>query len=593
MTSEVETIGDKACMDVIQARKGDVANEPPQDELVPAIGMEAAMAFFESVAPDEFNRQKRRIGHLQMASDDKSWYHIDGTLGGDPFDFLARFGSSRTRAEWIETVKSTFKQLAPEDREVLEPGAAAIEADDSFPLSALPSVLRELSHDLAELHGVPVQFPASVAIAVTGAAVGRGLRLKTWRGMTAYPNLYVLIGMLSGLGKSSVMKPVFAPLFSYERRLEAEHASRLPRIEAELAIVQKEIATIQKGSTKNIDDTTLQTLAKLKTRETALLLDQIAPRVVVEDVTSQKLATMMEENGETLASLSPDARGAGKILLGRYNEGNLDEDIYLKAFSGDSCRQDRIGRLGASLDDPALTIVWATQPDLFDQLFNSKVSSTSGLACRFLPIRIDGCLNTASYEEESAATGPLEKFTDLIDGLLAGYHQHTSEAHTISADSKAREVISTYQRRIWERISEGELAHIGGFALRWAEIAWRLTLIFHCAENGEAAHLKFVSEQTAANAVQVMKWFARHQQELLNRGEEQSNNDKLSIALAFANRSPAGVTAWDLYRHKQTLFDNVADARAALDKLEGEGSLVGEQSRKSRRFFRKSVPRTR
>jgi len=564
-----------------------------QLETFPAIGMAAAMSILENRASDEYKRQRRNIDCLEIAPDDKSWNYMNETLGGDPFDFLARFGYSRTRGEWIKEVETLLENLPPEDREKLKPGAWAVDEDETFPLDALPPVLRDLSHGLAELHGVPAQFPAAVAIAVTGAAAGRGIRLKTCRGMTTYPNLYVLIGMLSGSGKSTVMKPIFAPLFSYERKLKAEHASGLPRIEAELALVQKEIGNIQKETAKTeIDDSTLQTLAELKARETELVLRKVSPRLVVEDITSQKLAIMMEQNREVMASLSPDARGAGKILLGRHNEGSLDEDIYLKGFSSDSSRQDRVGRPGASLDDPALTIAWATQLDLFDQLFNSKVSSTSGLACRFLPIRIDTCLSEASYDEESTTNEPLNTFTTAINGLLARYHQSV-EAHTISAAPQAREVISDYQREICNRISGGELARIRSFALRWAELAWRLALIFHCAENGEGAHLKMVSKETAASAVRVMKWFARHQHDLLNRGEERCDNEKLSLALAFVNRSPAGATSWDVFRANQTRFDDVADTRGALDALEDEGAITGEPSGRSRRFFRKSAPRRR
>ena len=79
---------------------------------------------------------------------------------------------------------------------------------------------------------------------VVGAAVGRGLRLKTVRGLSTYANLYVLVGMPSGWGKSTVMKPLFAPFLKYERQLQAQHATRLPEIEAKQTITQRKIARI-------------------------------------------------------------------------------------------------------------------------------------------------------------------------------------------------------------------------------------------------------------------------------------------------------------------------------------------------------------
>lgn len=165
---------------------------------------------------------------------------------------------------------------------------------------------------------------------------------------------------------------------------------------------------------------------------------------------------------------------------------------------------------------------------------------------------------------------------------------HETTSYSISAEEEARSVMINYQRDIHSRV-ECEPPHLRSFALRWAEVAWRIALIFHCSENGDQAHLKPVTEQTALNAVQVMRWFARHQQQLLERGQEQTDNDKMAVALAFVNKSSGGATAWEVYRSRQTLFENATDARSALDQLESEGAIVGEQSRKSRRFFRKAA----
>ena len=330
-------------------------------------------------------------------------------------------------------------------------------------------------------------------------------------------------------------------------------------------------------------------LAQLKAREKELQAQANPPRLVVDDITSPKLAVLMQQNRDVMASLSSDARGAGKLLLGRYNDGSIDEDMYLKAFSADPGRQDRIGREGSVLNDPCLTIAWATQPDLFDQMFNNKTVAASGLACRFLPLRIDAQTAEPSYEEQSSADGAVAVYDELVTTLLSQYHQ-ASSCMTISAEIKARQAIESYSREISDRSRNEDLAWISSFARRWAEIAWRITLIFHCVEYGEKSHLTPVSEQTAVNALRVMNWFARHQQQLLERGAELADNDKLDAALHLVNRSPNGVTAYDLFRSKQTLFQDAADARRVLSHLESEGSIsAGELSRKSTRYYRKQA----
>ena len=217
------------------------------------LGIRGAALLFETIDPDGFEKQKVRLGQLTVSSDDRSWAYMDGTPGGDALDLLERFGSLDAR-EWIQQINAFLGELTPDDQQLFMPGGeTSTDQDESFPVDALPQVLKDLSQSLAEVHGVPPEFPAAVAMTVVGAAVGRGLRLNTVRGMTTYANLYVLVGMRSGLGKSTVMKPICAPFFTYEWYLQAEHTKRLGGIKAELAIVRKEIAKImQKGSANDI-----------------------------------------------------------------------------------------------------------------------------------------------------------------------------------------------------------------------------------------------------------------------------------------------------------------------------------------------------
>jgi hypothetical protein len=129
------------------------------------------------------------------------------------------------------------------------------------------------------------------------------------------------------------------------------------------------------------------------------------------------------------------------------------------------------------------------------------------------------------------------------------------------------------------------------FASRWGEIAYRIALIFHCAEHGATAHALPLAKSTADDAVEVMKWFGKHQLVVLGAVQQTCYNDKLAIALVFVNRSgPAGVSARDLHRHKQTLFVDSEDALETLEQLEAEGPVVRRYVGRSLRFFRRPLP---
>jgi len=216
-----------------------------RNQLTAPLSISAAVGLLGEFEPDRYEYYyKRMIGKLIVGADDGSWTYMDGTPGGDALDLLTRFGSF-SRAEWIEKINIFLDGSSPEEREFFKPlPPSAAEEDTSFPIDALPPTLRRVCSELSEVHGVPAQFVAAFAMAITGGAAGKGIAAKTWRGMIVYPNIYVLAGMDSGFGKSAVTKPLLAPFLAYERTLQAEHALELPKIEGELALIQKQIAKL-------------------------------------------------------------------------------------------------------------------------------------------------------------------------------------------------------------------------------------------------------------------------------------------------------------------------------------------------------------
>jgi hypothetical protein len=338
--------------------------------------------------------------------------------------------------------------------------------------------------------------------------------------------------------------------------------------------------------TNNIEPSTVDTLAELMAKQQELLRRRNAPRIMCEDVTGEKMTSLLEAHGETMASVSADARSAVKILLGKYVSSGTDEDPYLKGWSGDSTRQDRMGRASTALDAPVLSVTWAIQPDLFNKAFNHETLAESGLIPRFICCRVEPELVSPSYDEQSAASEAQLRYQRLIRTLLATYRQISTATYDISAEPAAREVFGNYQKEIHSKIQNGEFSDIRTFAMRWAEIAWKIALILHCAEYAETAHTKQLSSSTAADAVAIMKWFATHQRELLGETAKAVSGTKASVALTFVNSAAGGVTARDLQRHKQTLFRKVSDAREVLEQLEHEAAITSELVRSTRRYFR-------
>ena len=229
-----------------------VPSEPVQ--LMTPVGISGALALFETIKSDLYERQKRKLQGIVISDDDSSWTYSDGTPGGDALDLLERFGYLE-RSEWVREINEILEGCSTEQRESFKPNAQPIsDEDDSFPLDVLPSSLRDLCERLGKLNGVPVQFPAALAIATMGAAAGKGVKIKTFRDLSTYPNIYVLAGVLSGVAKSTVGKPIFEPMFLYQAEKRKQHAAELPKLQAQLALVQKEINDLLKRATSEEKD---------------------------------------------------------------------------------------------------------------------------------------------------------------------------------------------------------------------------------------------------------------------------------------------------------------------------------------------------
>ena len=66
-----------------------------------------------------------------------------------------------------------------------------------------------------------------------------------------------------------------------------------------------------------------------------------------------------------------------------YNK-SVNIDVFLKGYSGDTIRVDRIGRPSELIQKPALTILLSVQPSVLSQLISNSTFEGKGLTTRFL-----------------------------------------------------------------------------------------------------------------------------------------------------------------------------------------------------------------
>jgi len=174
------------------------------------------------------------------------------------------------------------------------------------------------------------------------------------------------------------------------------------------------------------------------------------------------------------------------MVLGRYNEGNSDEEVYLKGFSLEPIDRHRVGE--GSMSTPAACIagLWLTQPDKLERLLAERDLSDGGLLPRLLlmnlscpPLRIRlrragyCCLRAKAFTPHSSL--PCFKGSGRVIKNMSS-----------TPLSKRIRYWWSFSNRVADQ-READLHDITSFAARWGEYAWRLALVVHAARLGARA----------------------------------------------------------------------------------------------------------
>jgi hypothetical protein len=259
---------------------------------------------------------------------------------------------------------------------------------------------------------------------------------------------------------------------------------------------------------------------------------------MVENVTTEKLAVLLSQRKETLFSLSADAGSIVNNLLGRYAKGErTDESLYLKAWTGEPERVDRLGRESVSLRQPCLSALWLVQPDKVESLLANAALSDGGLLPRFLLCH-SGCEPQEMADDDDLRGVPAEvsqEWVELVGALLDAYRYRDGQAATVRPTDAARAHFREHFNASVRRYHNGELRDVNSFRARWTEQGWRIALCLHAGTWGAKAAGQPLAEETADAALAIANWFAKQQLGILAKGRaerQQTRLESLCVKLA-------------------------------------------------------------
>src|SRR5262249_4235270 len=97
-----------------------------------------------------------------------------------------------------------------------------------------------------------------------------------------------------------------------------------------------------------------------------------SPVLFVSDITPEKLAETLAQNGETLGHIDSDAADAIGIITGKRYQTEKSDTVWLKAYSGDPIVVFRKNSEPVHLANPCMATLFATTPDCVQELFEDR-----------------------------------------------------------------------------------------------------------------------------------------------------------------------------------------------------------------------------
>ena len=448
-----------------------------------------------------------------------------------------------------------------------------------FPVEVFSPWLRRYVVGLSVATQTPPDLPAMLALSATAAACAKRMMILVRDGYWEPLNIYTATTLPSAARKSSVFREIVRPIEEHERELcrEAGPAIEVARTNAKIA--EHQLGELQKKAAKagspEADEARQQAeaLAKKIGEEPA----PCVPRLIADDATPERLATIMASNGGRLASLSAEG-GIFGMMGGRYQARQQapNIDIYLKAHAGDTIRVDRVGRPSEFIDRPSLTLGLAVQEVVIRGLADNPTFRGRGLYGRFLFSMPASLVGRRQLDPPPIPVAVAEEYRHRMREMLAlpgGTDAHGNPAeHVLGLSAGAYASWLAFAGEIEPRLAPlADLHHIGDWAGKLPGAVARLAGLLHASDlAGEGYPWEQpIPAATMERAVAIGRYLIPHAMAaFFAMGADPAIGDAVYVRAWIVRHGMRTVTRKECFDGTRGRFKKVEDLEVILQILE-------------------------
>ena len=378
----------------------------------------------------------------------------------------------------------------------------------TFPVDAFPPAIRDYVLAVAETTQTPVDMAATAALAVLALCQQGKYRIKGKDDWIEPLNLFTVIVAEPSERKSAVISHMAGAVHRYEAAYNQLHAAAVERSRMEKRILERQ--------QKNLEDQVLKGKAQMEDlQDVAMQLAnfrEVMPmRLYVDDVTTEKLTSVLAENNGTAAIVSAEG-GIFDMLAGIYTK-NVNIDVFLKGHSGDDIRVDRVGRSSESISHPALTVLLAVQPSVLSGIMSNGTFRGRGLTARFMYCMPQSRVGDRKYRTQPIPDKVSHCYEVLIRNLLNEETPKTPELIYLSPE--ADKLLEDFACEIESKLKT-EYADIPDWAGKLVGAVLRISGLLCRASNATCVDFldipdsMVVSEEEMSGAIAIGRYFTEH-----------------------------------------------------------------------------------
>ena len=454
-----------------------------------------------------------------------------------------------------------------------------------FPVAVLPAWLGDFVAALATATQTPVDLPAMMALSALGLAAAKTAVVRVGPGYTEPLNLYTLTTQPSGSRKSAVVAAILGPIQAFERERERE----IEEARARRTAAEKDLDRLRRAAGKAQGDERAALEEQVRAQEEALAGQAVSRpmRLLVEDVTPEKLEMLLDVHGGRLGGLSAEGGALNVAAGGRYGKGGGNIEVLLKGHCGDELRVDRVHRDPVRVPRPALSLGLAVQPEVLRQLGQVPGARERGLLARFLYALPRSTVGRREIDPPPMPAAVEAAFGEAMRALLRrDPAPDDAPMPELALAAEASGALRGFRAWIEPQLGEGgELADLADWASKLAGAVARLAGLLHLADHaGGGSPEAAIPESTAipgstmTRAIQIARYLIPHAKAAFDlMGSDAKVEDARHVLAWLERRGGSSATQREIFEGTKGRFKKVSALEPALGLLVEHGYLRKEE----------------